>query len=151
MRELKQAGAEQVFLEYEHGDSVVKEQLAALIDVARAGDTILTLEVSRLARSTKQLCDIIERVREKHLRLSIVSSIQVDCSNGELDPMTNAFIQMSACLRNWNCVSSASVCGRECGTRQQRGQRLDARRPHLTIYPQTFSGITRRIRTGHLT
>ena len=37
----------------------------------------------------------IERVREKHLRLSIVGSIQVDCSNGELDPMTNAFIQMS--------------------------------------------------------
>ena len=95
VRELKAAGAEQVFLEYEHGDSVVKEQLAALIDVARAGDTVLTLEVSRLARSTKQLCDIIERVREKHLRLSIVGSIQVDCSNGELDPMTNAFIQMS--------------------------------------------------------
>ena len=29
------------------------------------------------------------------LRLSIVGSIQVDCSNGELDPMTNAFIPMS--------------------------------------------------------
>lgn len=27
--------------------------------------------------------------------MSIVESIQVDCSNGELDPMTNAFIQMS--------------------------------------------------------
>ena len=95
VRELKAAGAEQVYLEYEHGDSVVKEQLAALLEQATAGDTILTLEVSRLARSTKQLCDIIERVREKHLRLSIVGSIQVDCSNGELDPMTNAFIQMS--------------------------------------------------------
>ena len=95
VRELKQAGAEQIFLEYEHGDSVVKEQLASLLDEANAGDTILTLEVSRLARSTKQLCDIIERVKDKRLRLSIVGSIQVDCSNGELDPMTNAFIQMS--------------------------------------------------------
>ncbi len=55
----------------------------------------MTLEVSRLARSTKQLCDIIETVKDKRLRLSIVGSIQVDCSNGELDPMTNAFIQMS--------------------------------------------------------
>ena len=36
-----------------------------------------------------------DRVREKHLRLVIVGSITVDCSNGELDPMTNAFIQMS--------------------------------------------------------
>ena len=148
VRELKQAGAEQVFLEYEHGDSVIKEQLAALMDEAGAGDTILTLEVSRLARSTKQLCDIIERVREKHLRLSIVSSIQVDCSNGELDPMTNAFIQMSACLRNWNCVSSASVCGRECGTRRRRGRKLADHRPRLTIFPQTSSAIIPHTKTG---
>ena len=54
VRELKQAGAEQVFLEYEHGDSVVKEQLASLLEQANAGDTILTLEVSRLARSTRK-------------------------------------------------------------------------------------------------
>ena len=58
-------------------------------------NSIITLEVSRLARSTKQLCEIIDRVREKRLRLVIVGSITVDCSNGELDPMTNAFIQMS--------------------------------------------------------
>ena len=95
VRELKSAGAEKIFLEYEHGDSAVKEQLSLLLEQAQAGDTILTLEVSRLARSTKQLCDIIETVKAKHMRLSIVGSIQVDCSNGELDPMTNAFIQMS--------------------------------------------------------
>ena len=49
-RELKQAGAEQIFLEYEHGDSIVKEQLSLLLDAAQAGDTILTLEVSRLEK-----------------------------------------------------------------------------------------------------
>ena len=94
-RELKEAGAEQIFLEYEHGDSVIKEQLSSLLETAGAGDTILTLEVSRLARSTKQLCDIIEKVKEKKLRLSIVNSICVDCTNGQIDPMTNAFIQIS--------------------------------------------------------
>lgn len=94
-RELKSAGAEKIFLEYEHGDSVIKEQLASLLELAEAGDTILTLEVSRLARSTKQLCEIIETVREKCLRLSIVGSICVDCTSGQIDPMTNAFIQMS--------------------------------------------------------
>ena len=78
VRELKSAGAEKIFLEYEHGDSAVKEQLSLLLEQAQAGDTILTLEVSRLARSTKQLCDIIETVKAKHLRLSIVGSIQVD-------------------------------------------------------------------------
>lgn len=94
-RELKAAGAEKIFLEYEHGDSAVKEQLSALLELAQAGDTILTLEVSRLARSTKQLCEIIETVKEKCLRLSIVGSICVDCTSGQIDPMTNAFIQIS--------------------------------------------------------
>lgn len=95
VRELKSAGAEQIFLEYEHGDSAVKEQLSAILDAAKSGDTILTLEVSRLARSTKQLCDIIEIVKQKRLRLSIIGSITVDCNAGHIDPMTNAFIQMS--------------------------------------------------------
>ena len=94
-RELKSAGAEQIFLEYEHGDSAIKEQLSTLLEIAQAGDTILTLEVSRLARSTKQLCEIIDTVKEKHLRLSIVGSICVDCTSGQIDPMTNAFIQIS--------------------------------------------------------
>ena len=94
-RELKAAGAEQIFLEYEHGDSAIKEQLSTLLETAAAGDTILTLEVSRLARSTKQLCEIIETVKNKKLRLSIVGSICVDCTSGQIDPMTNAFIQIS--------------------------------------------------------
>ena len=95
VRELKQAGAERIYLEYEHGDAAVKCQLSSLLEQAEQGDTIITLEVSRLARSTKQLCEIIEVIRAKHLRLEIVGSITVDCSNGEIDPMTNAFIQMS--------------------------------------------------------
>ena len=95
VRELKAAGAETVFLEYEHGDSAVKQQLSSLLETVQEGDTIITLEVSRLARSTKQLCEIIEVIRAKHLRLVIVGSITVDCSNGQIDPMTNAFIQMS--------------------------------------------------------
>ncbi len=95
VRELKAAGAKEVFLEYEHGDAAVKQQLSSLLEQAKEGDTIITLEVSRLARSTKQLCEIIEIIRQKHLRLVIVGSITVDCSNGQIDPMTNAFIQMS--------------------------------------------------------
>ena len=72
MRELKQAGAERVFLEYEHGDAAVKEQLSLLLEQARPGDTIITLEVSRLTRSTKQLCEIIDTISQKRLCLVIV-------------------------------------------------------------------------------
>lgn len=95
LRELKEAGADEVYFEYEHGDSDIKQKQLALFDVAKEGDTIITLEVPRLARSTKQLCEIIEIVKEKKLKLIIKGSITVDCTLGRLDPMSNAFIQMS--------------------------------------------------------
>ena len=95
VRELKEAGAEEVYLEYEHGDAATKAEQLKLFAIAKEGDTIIVLEVPRLARSTKQLCEIIELVKAKQLRLVIVGSIIVDCTQGRLDPMSNAFIQMS--------------------------------------------------------
>ena len=95
VRELKEAGAEEIFLEYEHGDSKIKDQQKAMFAQAQAGDTIITLEVPRLARSTQQLCEIIDLVREKHLRLVIVGSITLDCRDGQADPMSEAFLQMA--------------------------------------------------------
>ena len=95
VRELKAAGAGEIFIEYEHGDSKVKSQQAQMFAQAQAGDTIIVLEASRLARSTQQLCEIIERVREKRLRLVIVGSITLDCRSGQADPMSEAFLQMA--------------------------------------------------------
>ena len=95
VRELKAAGAEVVYMEYEHGDAKVKSQQKAMFAESEAGDTIIVLEVSRLARSTQQLCEIIEIVRAKHLRLVIVGSITLDCRNGQADPMSEAFLQMA--------------------------------------------------------
>jgi DNA invertase Pin-like site-specific DNA recombinase len=96
VRELKAAGAEEIITEREHGDAKVKQNLDLLLETAKAGDTIITLEVSRLSRSTQQLCEIISIIKEKHLRLIIVGSITVDCRSGNIDPMSQAFIQMSA-------------------------------------------------------
>ena len=96
IRELKSAGAEEVVFEYEHGDAKVKQNLQLLPEQAQPQDTIITLEVSRLSRSTQQLCEIINIIKRKHLRLIIVGSITVDCRNGDIDPMSQAFIQMSA-------------------------------------------------------
>ena len=95
IRELKTAGADEVIFEYEHGDAKVKKNLHMLLEMATAGDTIITLEVSRLSRSTQQLCQIIDTIREKRLRLVIVGSITIDCRNGQTDPMSEAFLQMA--------------------------------------------------------
>ena len=59
---------------------------------------IFTLECPRrrLTRSTQQLCEIVDVIKQKRLRLVIVGSITVDCRTGQIDPMSQAFIQMSA-------------------------------------------------------
>ena len=96
MRELKAAGAEEIITEREHGDAKVKQNLDMLLELAQPGDTIICCEVSRLSRSTQQLCEIINIIKAKHLRLEILGSITIDCRNGDIEPMSQAFIQMSA-------------------------------------------------------
>ena len=95
IRELETAGAEEVIFEYEHGDAKLKKNLSMLLETVQPGDTIITLEVSRLSRSTKQLCEIIDVIRNKRLRLIIVGSITIDCRNGQIDPMSEAFMKMA--------------------------------------------------------
>ena len=83
IRELKEAGAEEVVFEYEHGDAKVKRNLQLTLDNAQPGDTIITVEVSRLSRSTQQLCEILDTVKNKCLRLVILGSITVDWEDEE--------------------------------------------------------------------
>ena len=94
IKELKAAGATEVIFEYEHGDTKTKKELAMLLELAKEDDTIITLEVSRLSRSTQQLCELIDIIREKRLCLIIVGSITIDCRSGELDAMSSAFLKM---------------------------------------------------------
>ena len=95
IKELKAAGADEVIFEYEHGDARTKKELNLLLELSQAGDTIITLEVSRLSRSTQQLCELIDIIREKRLRLVIMGSITIDCREGKADPMSEAFLQMA--------------------------------------------------------
>lgn len=96
-RELIKMGASEktIFLEYASGTKVNRPEFQKLLDIVKEGDVIVTTEISRITRSTKQLCDIIELCKEKHLKLVIQNSITIDCSAGEIDPMTEAFLQMA--------------------------------------------------------
>ena len=96
-RELKELGAtdETIYFEYESGTKVDRPEFNKLLNIVQKGDTVVTTEVSRLTRSTKQLCDIIQLISDKGLKLVIKGSVTIDCSNGEIDPMTKSFLQMA--------------------------------------------------------
>ena len=130
IRELKAAGAEEVVFEYEHGDARIKKELQMLLDTAREGDSIITLEVSRLSRSTQQLCEIINSIRQKRLRLVIVGSITVDCRSGEIAPMSQAFIQMSAVFAELELSIIRARVRSGIANAKAKGKKVG--RPHLT-------------------
>lgn len=94
VRELKQQGATDttIYLEYESGTKVNRAELNKLLNIVKTGDTIVSTEVSRITRSTKQLCDIIELAKDKHIKL-VLGNFVVDCSK-ELDPMTEGMLKM---------------------------------------------------------
>lgn len=94
VRELKQQGAtdKTIYREYESGMKAERAELSKLLNVIQEGDTIIATEVSRITRSTKQLCDIIELAKDKHIRLELGTFV-VDCTK-ELDPMTEGMLKM---------------------------------------------------------
>lgn len=94
VRELKQQGATDttIYLEYESGTKVNRKELNKLLNIVQSGDTIIATEVSRITRSTKQLCEIIEIAKDKQIKL-VLGTFVVDCSK-ELDPMTEGMLKM---------------------------------------------------------
>ena len=94
VRELKQQGAtdKTIYLEYESGTKEDRAELSKLLDIVCPGDTIIATEVSRITRSTKQLCEIIEFAKTQRIKL-VMGTFVVDCSR-ELDPMTEGMLKM---------------------------------------------------------
>ena len=150
VRELKAAGAEVVYMEYEHGDAKVKSQQQAMFAEAKAGDTIIVLEVSRLARSTQQLCEIIETIRAKHLRLVIVGSITLDCRSGQADPMSEAFLQMAGVFSQLELAMIRERVRSGMANAKAKGQKIGRPQTTKEAIPATFLRHYPSYKNGHL-
>ena len=133
VRELKELGAtdKTIYKEFITGSANVKAEFEKLLRVIEEGDTLAVTEVSRISRSTKQLCEIIELVQERKLKLIIKDSITIDCTRGEIDPMTKAFLQMSGVFAELekNMISQRVKSG--MANAKAKGKRIG--RPDLNV------------------
>lgn len=84
--ELKEkANVERIYKDKLSGKNTERPQLRAMIDFAREGDTIYISEFSRLARSTKDLLNIIQDLREKGVQvISLKENFDTSTPAGEL-------------------------------------------------------------------
>lgn len=82
---LKKYDIEKWFTEKVSGKNTNRPQLQAMIEFAREGDTIYIHDFSRLARSTKDLLDIVEQMTAKGIHLvSNKESIDTSTPQGKL-------------------------------------------------------------------
>jgi len=95
VRELIALGCseETIYKEYESGAKVDRPELKKLQAAIKQGDTLISLEVSRLTRSTKQLCDIVEFAHERKIKL-VLGGIVVDSTSDKPDPFSEAVIKI---------------------------------------------------------
>lgn len=79
------AQVEKIFLDKLSGKNTDRPQLQAMLEFAREGDTVYVSEFSRLARSTKDLLDIVQHLREKQVQvISLKENFDTSTPAGEL-------------------------------------------------------------------
>lgn len=77
--------AEKVFIEKVSAKDTKRKQLQAMIDFVREGDTVVIHDFSRLARSTKDLLELVELFNSKGVKLiSNKESIDSSTPTGKL-------------------------------------------------------------------
>lgn len=130
-RELMLLGVleEHIYWEYESGAKKNRPELTKLLEVIKPGDSIYTTEVSRLSRSTAHLCEILEIVKNKKIKL-VIGSFCVDCTGEEIDPMTKGMLLMWAVFAEMERDIIAERVKSGLQNARTKGKRLG--RPELT-------------------
>lgn len=91
--ELYAMGAHTVVQEYDSGGNVGRERLAELVAAIGEGDTLVATEVSRVTRSLRHLCEVIDLARSKGLLLKF-GTLDFDFDGGSIDAFKLAMLQI---------------------------------------------------------
>lgn len=100
---LKAAGCERIFSEKRSGrEAQSRTELAEAIDFAREGDTLVVTRLDRLARSVRDLHNLLAKLEEKGVGFRCISQAEVDTTTatGKLTvAVLGAVAQFEADLR----------------------------------------------------
>ena len=62
---MEELGVDKIFIDRASGKNTVREGLQDMLEFVRVGDTVIVESYSRLARSTRDLLDIVDTLRNK--------------------------------------------------------------------------------------
>ena len=62
---MKELGVDEIYIDKVSGKNTQRPQLKAMLEYVRRGDTVIVSEISRFARNTKDLLDLVETLTAK--------------------------------------------------------------------------------------
>lgn len=78
IRALEKAGCTKIYTEKVSGATTERPQLTQLFNDAKEGDIIIIQELSRLSRSTKDLLELVDTMKEKGIGLRSINDTWLD-------------------------------------------------------------------------
>lgn len=82
---MDELGVDKVFIDKQSGKNTDRKELQSMLDFVREGDTVIVESYSRMARSTRDLLDIVEQLKNKGVEfISKKESIDTTTPAGRL-------------------------------------------------------------------
>lgn len=97
IKELMEKGVEKqnIRVEYESGAKEDRTIFNQVLQGMKKGDSLYVTDITRLSRSTKQLCSVIDYINNNKMRL-VISNLDVDCRSDNIEPMVEGMLKMMA-------------------------------------------------------
>ena len=97
IKELVEKGVprETIYIEYESGAKEDRPVFKKLLKSMVKGDSLYFTDITRLSRSTQQLCKVIDFINDGKMRL-VIGSLDVDCRSDNIEPMVEGMLKMMA-------------------------------------------------------
>lgn len=154
---LREAGCERIFEETAGGSKRERPELQAALDFMQSGDTLVIWKLDRLARSTRQLLETVERLLQREIGLkTLTQNIDTTTAGGRL--IFTVFVAIAEfeqeIIRERTCagLDAARARGRKGGRPRVLSEKdLKEARALLTDPDITVEDVARRLGVGSST
>ena len=135
---------EYIYTDKQSGKTAEREQLKALLQFARKGDTVITESISRIARNTKDLLNIVDELQKKGVEfISLKESIDTTTPQGKF--MLTVFAAMAELERENILQRQAEGIAIAKAEGKYKGK------PKTAIDKEQFEKVVKRWRNGEIT
>ncbi|MDR2903614.1 MAG: recombinase family protein [Clostridiales bacterium] len=127
--ELRQYGCEKIYEEKVTGTHTDRTELNKLLENARAGDTVIIMDLTRLSRSTKDLFALVEQLGQRSIDIKSLKEAWIDTTTPQGKLMFTIFAGIAQFERDLlsqrtkEGLAAAKARGRQGGRPRTRNEK----------------------------